>query len=122
VSQLADRFLILADARAVHGLHRADDGLQIPGAADFSAQTRRGVAHAFSTGSGLGWKGANDFRAIRIIAWRSSSLNFPALPTRPLPPAGIPAAASRKACSASVIPSSGTRSKSPAVNASSTAI
>jgi len=38
--------------------------LEISGAVDFSAQTRSGLAHDFSTGSGLGWKRPSALRVI----------------------------------------------------------
>ena len=50
VGQRAHRLLVLSDARSGQGLHRADDGLEIAGAADLAAQARRGVAHGFSSG------------------------------------------------------------------------
>jgi hypothetical protein len=48
VAQRAHRFLVLSDARSGQGFHRADDGLEISGTADLSAQAGRGVAHDFS--------------------------------------------------------------------------
>ena len=54
VGQRAHRFLVLSDARGGHGLHRANDGLEISGTVDLSAQARRGVAHDFFSGSDLG--------------------------------------------------------------------
>ena len=54
VGQRSHRFLVLSDAGSGHGLHRADDGLEIPGTANLAAQTRRGVAHDYSVSSGLG--------------------------------------------------------------------
>ena len=114
-----------------------------PALLDLSAQARRGVAHDFSLGSalgfglwlplglgsawasassGLGWKRASALRAISMIVLRSSSLNLSAVSNRAHTSAGMFAAASCTACSASVIWSSGTGSKSSAVNASRTAI
>ena len=39
------------------------------GSADLSAQTRRGVAHGFFAGSGLGWKRASALLAMSIITF-----------------------------------------------------
>src|ERR1017187_4577839 len=93
-----------------------------------------GLAPAFDSGSifdpslasglasGLGLQGASALRAISIIALRSSSLSLSALSNRAHTSAGMLAAASCTACSAFVIWSSGTGSKSSEVNASRTAI
>ena len=59
-------------------------------------------------GFGLGWKRASALRAISMIVLRSSSLNLSAVSNRARTSAGMSAAASRTACSASVIWSSGT--------------
>src|SRR5580704_10657169 len=59
VGQRAHRFLVLSDARCGQGFHSADDGLEITGTADLSAQALRGVAHDFSLASALGSVGAS---------------------------------------------------------------
>src|ERR1017187_1368779 len=144
VGQRAHRFLVLSDTRGGQGFHRADNGLEIAGTADLSAQALRGVAHDLSLASavstvaasdldppsgsalalapGLGWKGVSAWRAISMIVLRSSSLNLLALSNRPHTCAEMVAAAFWTACSASGICSSATSSKSSAVNASKTAI
>ena len=82
----------------------------------------RSAASALCGGCGLGSKAASAWRAISMIALRSSSLNLWALSKRAQTSAGRSAAAFCTACSASTIRSSGTRSKSCAVKASRTAI
>src|ERR1035438_234819 len=112
VTQCAHRSLVLSDAGGGCCLHRADDGLEIPGSGNLPAHARRGVAHAFSSGfglgvtsawtsgldsaSGFGWKRASDLRAISTIVLRSSSLNLSAVSNRPRTSAGISAAASHR--------------------------
>src|SRR5665647_371085 len=53
IVQRAHRFLILSDARCGQGFHRADNGLEIAGTADLSAQALRGVAHDLSLASAV---------------------------------------------------------------------
>ena len=52
VGQRTDRFLVLSDTGGGQGLHRADDGLEIAGTADLSAQAYSGVAHDCSASFG----------------------------------------------------------------------
>ena len=59
VGQRAHRFLVLSDARCGQGFHRADNGLEIAGTADLSAQALRGVAHDLSLASAVGFVGAS---------------------------------------------------------------
>jgi hypothetical protein len=47
--------LVLADTRSGQGLHGADDGLEISGAVDLSAQVCCGVAHSFSLPAAFGF-------------------------------------------------------------------
>src|SRR5664279_3188124 len=59
VGQRAHRFLVLSDTRCGQGFHRADNGLEIAGTADLSAQALRGVAHDLSLASAVSPVGAS---------------------------------------------------------------
>src|SRR5450631_1083731 len=60
VGQRAHRFLVLSDTRCGQDFHRADNGLEIPGTADLSAQALRGVAHDLSLASAVSAVAASD--------------------------------------------------------------
>src|ERR1017187_8154208 len=60
VGQRAHRFLVLSDTRCGQGFHRADNGLEIAGTADLSAQALRGVAHDLSLASAVSAVAASD--------------------------------------------------------------
>ena len=70
VGQRAHRFLVLPDARCGQGFHRADDGLEIAGTADLSAQALRGVAHDLSLASAVSVFGSSGSDPIRLSGFR----------------------------------------------------
>jgi hypothetical protein len=55
IAQGVDRTLILADVRGRHGLHGANHGLQVAGAADLALEACGAVAQGVSSAGGSGF-------------------------------------------------------------------